>query len=99
MPEGCDREFHDVFLLFDPTPPEDLRLQEGEVEAVLRVGLRGAERLGAGDSVPAMEYAEGGAFTTRVGLSEFVPNEDDYLCRVAGAARRLLAGEDPGRVF
>ena len=99
IPEGCDREFHDVFLLFDPTPPEDLRLQEGEVEAVLRVGLRGAERLGAGDSVPAMEYAEGGAFTTRVGLSEFVPNEDDYLCRVAGAARRLLAGEDPGRVF
>jgi isopentenyldiphosphate isomerase len=99
IPEGCDREFHDVFLLFDPTPPEDLRLQEGEVETVLRVGLRDAERLGAGDIVPAMEYAEGGAFTTRVGLLEFVPNEDDYLCRVAGAARRLLAGEDPGRVF
>ena len=66
---------------------------------MLRIGLRDAERLGAGGSVPAMEYAEGRAFTTRVGLSEFVPNEDYYLCRVAGAARRLLAGEGPGRVF
>ena len=99
IPEGCDREFHDVFLLLDPTPPEDLRLQEGEVEAVLRVGLEDAERLGVGDGALAVEYAEGGASTTRVGLSDFVPNEDDYLRRVAGAARRLLAGESPGRVF
>jgi 8-oxo-dGTP pyrophosphatase MutT (NUDIX family) len=99
IPEGCDREFHDVFLLLDPTSPEDLRLQEGEVEAVLRVGLEDAERLGAGDGALAVEYAEGGASTTRVGLSDFVPNEDDYLRRVAGAARRLLAGESPGRVF
>jgi 8-oxo-dGTP pyrophosphatase MutT (NUDIX family) len=99
IPEGCDREFHDVFLLLDPTPPEDLRLQEGEVEAVLRVGLEDAERLGVGDGALAVEYAEGEASTTRVGLSDFVPNEDDYLRRVAGAARRLLAGESPGRVF
>ena len=99
IPEGCDREFHDVFLLLDPTHPEDLRLQEGEVEAVLRVGLDDAERLGVGDGALAVEYAEGGASTTRVGLSDFVPNEDDYLRRVAGAARRLLAGESPGRVF
>jgi isopentenyldiphosphate isomerase len=99
IPEGCDREFHDVFLILDPTPPEDLRLQEGEVEAVLRVGLDDAARLGAGDGALAVEYAEDGASTTRVGLSDFVPNEDDYLRRVAGAARRLLAGESPGRVF
>jgi isopentenyldiphosphate isomerase len=100
IPEGCDREFHDVFLLLDPTPPVELRLQEGEVEAVLRMGLDDAERLGAGGGgALAVEYAEGGASTTRVGLSDFVPNEDDYLSRVAGAARRLLAGESPGRVF
>jgi 8-oxo-dGTP pyrophosphatase MutT (NUDIX family) len=99
IPEGCDREFHDVFVLFDPTPPEDLRLQEGEVEAVLRVGLDDAERLGAGDGALAVEYAEGGASTTRVDPLDFVPNEDDYLGRVTGAARRLLAGESPGRVF
>jgi isopentenyldiphosphate isomerase len=99
IPEGCDREFHDVFLLFDPTPPEDLQLQEGEVEAVLRVRLDDAERLGTGYRAPAMEYAEDKVSATRVRLSDFVPNEDDYLRRVAGAARRLLAGESPGRVF
>jgi isopentenyldiphosphate isomerase len=99
IPGGCDRELHDVFLLFDATPPKDLRLQEGEVEAVLRIDLRDAEALDERGSVPAEEYAEGGASTTRVGLSGFVPNEDDYLRRVAGAARRLLAGEDPGQVF
>jgi isopentenyldiphosphate isomerase len=99
IPEGCDREFHDVFLLFDPTPPEDLRLQEGEVEAVLRVRLDDAEALDDRRRAPAEEYAEGGVSATRVGLSDFVPNEDDYLRRVAGAARRLLAGESPGRVF
>jgi 8-oxo-dGTP pyrophosphatase MutT (NUDIX family) len=99
IPEGYDREFHDVFLLFDATPPQNLQLQEGEVGAVLRMGLDDAERLGAGGGALAVEYAEGGASTTRVGLSGFVPNEDDYLSRVAGAARRLLAGESPGRVF
>jgi isopentenyldiphosphate isomerase len=97
IPQGCDREFHDVFLLLDGTPPQDLRLQEGEVEAVLRVGLGDVETLGAG--VSAREYARGGTSDTRVSLADFVPNEDDYLRRVAGAARRVLAGEDPGRIF
>jgi hypothetical protein len=49
--------------------------------------------------VPAVEYAEGKVSNTRVRLSDFVPNEDDYLRRVASAARRLLAGDSPGRVF
>ena len=99
IPEGCDREFHEVFLLFDPTPPQDLRLQEGEVEAVLRIGLRDAERLDDRASVPAEEYAGGRISATRARLSDFVPNEDDYLRRVAGAARRILAGESLGQVF
>ena len=95
--QGCDRELHEVYLLLDPTPPEDLRLQRGEVEAVLRLDLGEAEALGAGriSSAPAKEYAAGEVATTRVRLSDFVPNEDDYLRRVAGAARRLLAGEQP----
>jgi isopentenyldiphosphate isomerase len=97
IPQGCDREFHDIFLLLDGTPPQDLRLQEGEVEAVLRVGLGDVEALGVG--VSAREYARGGTSDTRVSLADFVPNEDDYLRRVAGAARRVLAGEDPGRIF
>jgi 8-oxo-dGTP pyrophosphatase MutT (NUDIX family) len=99
IPGGCDREFQEVFLLFDTTPAEELRLQEGEVEAVLCMRLGDAEALGAGGNVPAVEYAEGKASTTRVRISDFVPNEDDYLRRVAGVARRLLAGESPGRVF
>jgi len=98
--DGCDHEFHDVFLLLDGTPPRELRLQEGEVEAVLRIGLDAAEALGAGrDSASAKEYASGEASTTRVSPSEFVPNEDDYLRCVARAARRVLAGAEPGQVF
>ena len=100
IPQGCDREFHDVFLLLDGTPPQDLRLQDGEVEAVLRVGLGEVEALGAGRSyVPAREYSGGGVHDARVSLSDFVPNEDDYLGRVAGAARRALAGDEQGRIF
>jgi isopentenyldiphosphate isomerase len=99
IPGGCDREFHDVFLLFDPTPPKELRLQEGEVEAVLRVELRDAETLDDRASAPAEEYAEGRVSVTRVRLSDFVPNEDDYLRQVAGAARRVLAGERLGQGF
>ncbi len=96
---GCDREFHEVFLLLDPTPPEEMRLQEGEVDAILRVGLADAEALGVGRSVLAAEYSEAGISTTRVRFEDFVPNDDDYLRWVAGAARRILAGEDPGPVF
>ena len=96
---GCDREFHDVFLLSNTTPPEDLRLQEREVEAVLRVRLGDAEALVGRGAVPAVEYAGGGISAAWVRLSNFVPNEDDYLPLVAGAARRILAGESPGRLF
>ena len=97
IPQGCDREFHEVFLLLDSTPPEDLRLQRGEVEAVLRLDLGDAEALGEGriSSAPAKEYGTRGVATTRVRQTDFVPNEDGYLGRVAGAARRLLAGEEP----
>ena len=97
IPGGCDREFHDVFLLFDPTPPERMRLQAEEVDALLSMSLFDAEALG--ESVPAVEYAGREVVATRVRPSDFVPGTDDYLRRVAGAARRLLAGESPGEVF
>ena len=99
IPGGCDREFHEVYLLLDPTGPRELRLQESEVEAVLRIELADAEALGAGESVPALEYARGQVSDTRVRSSDFVPNEDDYLSRVAGTVRLVHAGEDPGKVF
>jgi isopentenyldiphosphate isomerase len=97
--EGFDRELHEVFLLFDSTLPEDLRLQEGEVEAVLRIGLGDAEALDERGGAPAEEYAGDRVSATRVRPEDFVPNDDDYLRRVAVAARRLHAGEAPGRVF
>jgi 8-oxo-dGTP pyrophosphatase MutT (NUDIX family) len=99
IPDGCDREFHDVFLLLDDTSPQDLRLQEGEVEAVLRMGLDDVEALCGGGEAPAREYASGEVSATRVRFSDFVPNDDGYLSRVAGATRRLLGGRNPGPIF
>jgi 8-oxo-dGTP pyrophosphatase MutT (NUDIX family) len=96
IPGGYDREFHEVFLVADPTPPQRLRLQSKEVEAVLLLRLDDVESLGSSVSVPAVEYAAGSVAPTRVSLPEFVPNTDNYLLRVAGAARRVLAGDQPG---
>ncbi len=99
IPGGLDREFHDVFLLVDGTPPEDFRLQPEEVQAVLRIALDDAEALRSVGSAPAREYPAAGFFDTRVGLEDFVPYMDDYLRLVALAARRALGGERPERVF
>ncbi len=99
IPQGRDRELHHVFLLVDRTPPAELRLQRDEVAAVLRLRLEDAEALDAGGSAPAVEYAGGKTASKRVRLSDFVPNGDDYLRRVARAARRVHAGEHPGEVF
>lgn len=99
IPQGRDRELHHVFLLFDRTPPGELRLQREEVDAVLRLKLEDAEALDAGESTPAVEYVEASTVRKRVRLPDFVPNGDDFLRRAARAARRVHAGEDPGEVF
>ena len=99
IPGGRDREFHDVFLLVDPTPPADLQLQVEEVESVLRVGLDDVGALYEARSVPARECADGETVAARIRLADFVPRDEDYLRTVAGAARRVLAGERPDRVF
>ena len=99
IPGGLDREFHDVFLLPDDTPPENLRLQREEVEAVLRIGLDAAGALWRAGSAPAREYPTGRSIDTRVSTADFVPYEDDYLRLVSLAARRVLAGEHPGKIF
>jgi isopentenyldiphosphate isomerase len=95
IPGGCDREFHEVFLLFDATPPGDLHLQKEEVEAVFRLALDDVEALYETGSAPANEYANGRTSVTRIHLAEFVPKEEGYLRSVAGAARRLLSGAPP----
>jgi isopentenyldiphosphate isomerase len=99
IPEGLDREFQDVFLVRDDTPPEDLRLQKEEVEAVLRIGLDDAEALGAAGSAPARGYRDGEVSEVRVRDADFVPNTDDYLRRVAVAARAALDGGRVQKIF
>ncbi|HZY65326.1 MAG: NUDIX domain-containing protein [Actinomycetota bacterium] len=97
--QGCDREFHDVFLLQDDTPPEKLRLQEEEVESVLRINLDAVEKLEAGGAVAVREWRGTEGASGRITMEDFVPNEDDYLMRVARAARRMHAGEEPGGLY
>jgi isopentenyldiphosphate isomerase len=99
IPEGLDREFQDVFLVRDDTPPGDLRLQREEVEAVLRIGLDDAEALGAAGSAPARGYRDGEVSEVRVRDADFVPNTDDYLRRVAVAARAALDGGRVQKIF
>lgn len=99
IPAGRDREFHDVYLLHDATPPRDLRLQREEVASVVRIGLEAAEGLRPGGSAPAEEFADGRSRSITLSLSDFVPNDDDYLARVAGAVRVALSAGRPGRLF
>ncbi|MGI8909511.1 MAG: NUDIX hydrolase [Rubrobacteraceae bacterium] len=99
IPGGRDREFHEVFLLLDSTLPQDLRLQEDEVEAALRIPLEDAERLGAGETVLAEEWKHGRSSSIRVSLADFVPNDDGYLGRVVRAAREALGGQRPATIF
>jgi isopentenyldiphosphate isomerase len=99
IPGGCDREFHEVFLLYDTTPLGKLRLQREEVEAVFRLDLGDVEALYETGSAPAREYADGKSSATRIRLEEFVPKDEGYLGQVARAARRLLSGDRPVPLF
>lgn len=96
IPSGCDREFHDVFLLQEDTPPQELRLQEMEVASVLSLSLGHVERLAAGENVCVGEWAGTRGTSTEISMGDFVPNEDDYLLKVAKAVSRLHAGEEAG---
>jgi isopentenyldiphosphate isomerase len=99
IPAGCDREFHEVFLLVDDTPPERLRLQKEEVEAVFRLNLDDVEALYEMGSAPAREYAQGKTSTTHIHLTGFIPQNEDYLAQAARAARQLTSGSPPDPIF
>ncbi|MGB3635862.1 MAG: NUDIX domain-containing protein [Rubrobacteraceae bacterium] len=98
IPLGCDREFHDVFLLYDETHPGDLNLQEEEVESVLRLSLGEIERLDAGKTIEVREFRKSEEVPSKISTKDFVPNEDDYLAKVSQATRQLHAGEKPDRL-
>src|ERR671913_1532764 len=96
IPAGLDREFQEVFLLVRTLSPKDLRLQEEEVAAVARLRLDDLETLYGGGEVLAEEWARGEVTIVSVSLADFVPGEDEYLPRVARAARAYLGGGSPG---
>lgn len=96
---GCDREFHEVFLLLDSTPLEGMRLQAEEVDAVLRFALTDAQRLDGGERVPAEQWKDGRISPASVSLADFVPKGEGSIHLVAAAAREAIAGETPRRVF
>jgi isopentenyldiphosphate isomerase len=97
--DGLDREFQEAFLLVRELSPPDLRLQEEEVAALVRLDLDDVEALHEGAAVPGEEWTAGGTRPARARLSDFVPEDDAYLLRVARAAREVLAGDGPGRIF
>lgn len=99
IPQGYDREFHEVFLLHDHTPPKDLRLQKEEVESVLALGMNEVGALRNGETVTVVEWKDGDPVPTRISAADFVPNDDDYLFLVAEATRQLHAGKIPGWLF
>src|SRR5215207_4347677 len=99
IPAGLDREFQEVFLLVRALSQRDLRLQEEEVAAVVRLRLDDAEALYEGGEVFAEEWADGETSPISVRLADFVPGEDYYLLRAARAARAVLEGRHPGAVF
>lgn len=95
IPAGLDREFQEVFLLVRSLSLEDLRLQEEEVAAVVRLLLDDVEALHEGSEVLAEEWREGEMSPVSVRLADFVPGEDGYLLWAARAARDVLAGRRP----
>ncbi len=99
IPAGLDRELHEVFLLVRFLSPKDLRLQEEEVAAIVRLQLQDVEALREGEDIPAEKWRGEETSPASVSLSEFVPGGDDYLPRIARAAREVLLGGRPGNPF
>lgn len=95
IPAGLDREFQEVFLLMRSLSPEDPRLQEEEVAAVVRLRLDDVETLREGGEVPAEEWTGDKTSSVSVRLADFVPGEDGYLLWAARAARDVLDGRRP----
>ena len=99
IPEGIDREFQDVFLVLRPLSAIDLRLQEDEVAAVVRLRLDDVGVLHEGGEVSAEEWADGEISSLTVCLADFVPGDSGYLQQVARIAGDVLSGRRPEALF
>jgi isopentenyldiphosphate isomerase len=93
IPSGLDREFQEVFMLARSLLLGDLRLQEEEVAALVRLHLDSVEALYKGAGVTAEEWKEGRKAPVSVRFADLVPEEDGYLLRAARTAREILNGE------
>lgn len=89
-------EFQDVFLLSRPTRPDELLLQEEELDSVIELDVDSGIRLFSGkeQSVPCL-LRRTGKPEERVNISadEFVPCLDTYYLKMLLLARRYLNGE------
>jgi isopentenyldiphosphate isomerase len=99
IPAGCDREFHEVFLLLGAVPLERLRLQPEEVDAVIRFALADAEALDGGERVSAGQWRDGELSMISISPGDFVPKGEGTISLVAAAAREAIEGEIPRRIF
>ncbi len=93
IPAGLDREFQDVFVLVGSLSKRDLKLQEEEVAAVVRLRLKDVEALYEGTGILPEEWTGAETAPISVHLDDFIADEDDYLLRA------VLAGERPGALF
>jgi isopentenyldiphosphate isomerase len=95
-PRVQEYEFQDVFLLPMDGRPVVLRLQPGEVDAVLELELGQGIALfsGAAASVQAAQIAPEGTVTSvSVSAGDFVPCLDNYYLKILFLARRYASGE------
>ncbi|MGI8541242.1 MAG: NUDIX hydrolase [Rubrobacteraceae bacterium] len=99
IPQGRDREFHDVFLLLDRTPPSKLTRQKEEVDAIISIKLGDAVAMANGGTAPATEHKDGETSAIRISLPDFVLGSGGYIRDVVEAAERLLDGEKVGGIF
>jgi isopentenyldiphosphate isomerase len=99
IPQGLDREFHDVFLLFENTSPDEMPLQKEEVDALVSMKLDDARRMSNGETIVASEHKDGKTATTSVSLADFVPGSGDYIRLVVETIERTLRGEKAEAIF
>ena len=95
-PGLSEREFQDVFLLPLENRPENLVLQEDEVEAVLEMELERGIELFTGtiaSTTGRLTGITGRESSINLTSADFVPCEDRYYGRLLQLARRYLAGE------
>jgi RimJ/RimL family protein N-acetyltransferase/isopentenyldiphosphate isomerase len=99
VPGRIDHEIQDLLLLRRDRALDEYRPNPDEVDAIVRLRLDDAIALLAGEMQRAsgrMMRADDTAIAPfAVEAGQFIPSVDRYFLRVAVAARRSLAGEQP----